>query len=102
MRGIENELELMKELQELRELKKRLLEAAGPKGRASIHVAVVGNHILLLQPSTRVLQAIASVRRLRRSGAVHQSTPASSTIFDGSHSTVPGHLTKLNWSDLAR
>ena len=42
MRGIENELELMKELQELRELKKRLLEATGPKGRASIHVAVVG------------------------------------------------------------
>jgi hypothetical protein len=29
------------------------------------------------------------------------ATEFARTTFDGSHSTVPGHLTKLNWSDLA-
>ena len=63
---------------ELHELKKRFSAAAAHGGRIEAYGCIF--HFL---PTEKT-----------------RTRPAE--IFDGSHSTVPGHLAKLNWSDLTR
>jgi hypothetical protein len=78
------------ELQELRKMKSKALEIARGPERSAYRIVAVGKRVFFLK--------VAASRR------VAEPKPASPTkpdrpFFDGSHSTVPGHMGRLNWND---
>jgi hypothetical protein len=92
----ENERE---ELQALREMKSGLLEIARNPERPAIRAIAKGRKFFFVKA------AVGAGRGLPRGVRPKAACPTNrieSPLFDGSHSTVPGHLTTLNWSDLQR
>jgi len=74
---------------ELHELRKRFSAAAADGGSVEAYGC-----IFYFFPKEKTVSTIKPEPN-------RSATEIARATFDGSHSTVPGHLTKLNWSDLA-